>query len=492
MDQIVFTYPDFNPETLYTLPDGLYWTQVELADGRTVPMLLPEKYKEISKCNKHSKCTNWSCVQCYESSFMSSDLSKVRCWLSSDSPRLVAASTHKHYTFWCNVCLHQFSKPLNSARKTGCSYCDGQKLCKHEQCKHCFDKSFASHPNAQFWSQANNLDPRYISKHSHGKYLFTCPVCNHDFTSQLNSINKGQFCSYCRGQALCDSDTCTFCFDKSFASHPKSQWWSPENNILPRFVRKSSSAKYRFDCECGHSFKSTLGNVNAGKWCSYCCYPPLKLCHDDCIQCYERSFASHPKSKYWSKLNACSPRDVFKHANSKYYFDCDVCHTTFSSTLNNIVYGNWCPKCKASKLEKSVSEFLDLNQIAYQTQYALPDSKYKYDFYLPDRDLLIECDGEQHFKLVPHFHRASKGETEQQHFKRRQRDDREKDRLARLHGKYLVRIDYTLKGTLQHYLGYILECPVDGAGEEDVLAKVEYKDLIFYSDRVLYSYLISS
>ena len=34
---------------------------------------------------------------------------------------------------------------------------------------------------------------------------------------------------------------------------------------------------------------------------------------------FERSFASHPKSKFWSELNKLKPIQVFKSTNKKLY-----------------------------------------------------------------------------------------------------------------------------------------------------------------------------
>ena len=47
---------------------------------------------------------------------------------------------------------------------------------------------------------------------------------------------------------LCDKVDCQTCFDKSFASHEKSKFWSSKNgDVKPRQVFKGSSNKYWFD-----------------------------------------------------------------------------------------------------------------------------------------------------------------------------------------------------------------------------------------------------
>lgn len=42
---------------------------------------------------------------------------------------------------------------------------------------------------------------------------------------------------------LCNNDICHVCFDKSFASNPKSQYWSNKNVKKPRDCSKSSNNK---------------------------------------------------------------------------------------------------------------------------------------------------------------------------------------------------------------------------------------------------------
>jgi DNA-directed RNA polymerase subunit RPC12/RpoP len=116
-------------------------------------------------------------------------------------------------------------------------------------------------------------------------------------------------------------------FKKSFASHEKSKYWSDKNgDVKPRNVFKGTDKKYIFDCnECNHDFTLNLDAITGkrNRWCPYC--SNRKLCIDiDCTRCYEKSFASHKKSKYWSDKNGdVKPRNVFKGTGKKYIFDCN-------------------------------------------------------------------------------------------------------------------------------------------------------------------------
>ena len=100
-----------------------------------------------------------------------------------------------------------------------------------------------------------------------------------------------------------------------FNEHPKAQFWSKKNSLLPENVALNSHKKFIFDCECGHEFESNLNNINAlNNWCPYCANK--KLCDDiNCKDCFEKSFASHPKAIYWSDDNLLKPRQVLKKSD---------------------------------------------------------------------------------------------------------------------------------------------------------------------------------
>lgn len=58
-----------------------------------------------------------------------------------------------------------------------------------------------------------------------------------------------------------------------------------------------------------------------------------------------------------------------------------------------------CPKCKESKLEKTIRAALEERKITFISQYTFSWLKPKnVDFYLPDYHIAIECQGIQHFK----------------------------------------------------------------------------------------------
>lgn len=269
-----------------------------------------------------------------------------------------------------------------------------------------FEKSFGSHPKSKFWSEINKLKPNQVTISSGKKFWFNCDKCNHIFEIALDKITCGNnWCSYCSNHRLCDNDLCKICYNKSFATHDKSIYWSNKNILIPRQVFKSSNIKFWFNCnKCSHDFDCTLSHIsNMKSWCPYC--SNTKLCeNNDCKECFNKSFASHEHSKYWStkndkninlkKLSICNSK--------KFWFKCENNHEFEKQISNN----TWCPKCK-NKTELKLLNWLEVNYTSINTQITFNWCKIKrklpYDFIIKDYNIIIELDGQQHFKQISNW-----------------------------------------------------------------------------------------
>ena len=349
-------------------------------------------------------CDSDDCEICYERSFSAHEKSKYWSTDNEISPRKITRCSAKKFWFNCK-CGHKFEASLYNITNNGnwCPYCKNQKLCDDENCESCFKKSFASHEKSIFWSDDNDTSPREIAKYCNKKFWFDCK-CEHTFYCSPHHISYGHWCPYCKSQKLCDDKNCIHCYEKSFASHTKSIYWSKKNKLSPREVFKSCNKKFIFDCDqCKHEITISPNNISGGKWCSYCAKSNAILCDDEnCVHCFCRSFASNEKSIFWSDNNKVKPRDVFKSSASKFWFICE-CGNCFEMALSNVTEGCWCPICK-NKTEKKLFRWLKeiYDNVKHQKYYpwcknvkCLP-----YDFVLEDFKIIIELDGRQHFQQV--------------------------------------------------------------------------------------------
>jgi hypothetical protein len=297
---------------------------------------------------KHNKKFQQNCDYCFMKSFASFWKDVQDCWSIKNifKPWQLFKYCNSKFNFDCKRCFHEFDARLSQVmRGSWCPFCSKIKLCNNSNCHTCFNKSFASHPKSIFWSFKNKLQPRQVFKNSNKNFIFNCE-CGHEITPTLNDVSSGTWCKFCNSKQLCDNEQCETCFQKSFAGHTRSQFWSLKNKSRPRQEFKNSRRDIIFDCDCGHEFNSILTNINHGNWCGFCSNPPKKLCEsEDCVKCFNKSFASHPKSEFWSLKNLLRPRQVFKNSESKFFLDCNQCFHEIYTSLVVISRGNWCKFC---------------------------------------------------------------------------------------------------------------------------------------------------
>ena len=366
----------------------------------------------MSVCKKG--CKNCSCEYCYQRSFACHPRSKDLADKSLDATKIPVTSKEK-YLFNCDKCPHQFASAISNVvgLSRWCPYCcvPSSKLCENRNCESCFNRSFASHEKSKYLVD-KSIDPRMIVKGSSTKYNFTCDVCMHEIKLSICHVtkcNKASWCGYCSSppKYLCDCETCETCFAKSFASHPKSQYLL-DKSIDPRKIFIQSERKYDFKCDvCAHVFNKSIYNItskNNPSWCMYC--TNQGLCDDmNCTGCFEKSFASHEKSRFLVD-KSIDARKIFKGSSKKHLFQCDDCSAQFSTTLSHVTSRTdprWCPFCQ-NKTEKVLYDFITANYTDAIHQFSVDWCKNKkhlrFDICIQSLKIIIELDGRQHFHQV--------------------------------------------------------------------------------------------
>jgi very-short-patch-repair endonuclease len=257
--------------------------------------------------------------------------------------------------------------------------------------------------NQNIGMKKNELVPRQVFKNSNSKFIFKCNNCIHEFDIELSNLNNGCWCPYCANKKTCNNKICKYCFENSFASHEKAKYWSNKNNLKPINVMKGTHQKFYFNCStCNHEFISSIVNITKkNTWCNFCALK--ELCDkQECKYCFQKSFASHEKAKYWSNKNELKAMQVFKSSGKKYWFKCIKNHE-FESQLRNIINGCWCPYC-VNKTEQKLYDKLITLYPTLQQQFKVDWCKNKtflpFDFAIPENKIIIELDGRQHFEQV--------------------------------------------------------------------------------------------
>lgn len=92
----------------------------------------------------------------------------------------------------------------------------------------------------------------------------------------------------------------------------------------------------------------------------------------------------------------------YKGSNEKIKIFCKKCKQHFWQLPTNHLFGQGCPSCKNSKLELQIANFLTEKGIKFTQQQTFDWLTYKrnmfLDFYLPEFNIAIECQGKQHFR----------------------------------------------------------------------------------------------
>jgi very-short-patch-repair endonuclease len=122
--------------------------------------------------------------------------------------------------------------------------------------------------------------------------------------------------------------------------------------------------------------------------------------------CFEKSFASHEKAKYWSDKNKEQPREIFKGSDLKIIFDCNKCNHEFEARLAGINKGGWCPFCinkTELKLFEKLLPFYNKLKQQYKVEWCKKINFLPFDFCIEKYKIIIELDGPQHFEQISNW-----------------------------------------------------------------------------------------
>lgn len=198
---------------------------------------------------------------------------------------------------------------------------------------------------------------------------------------------------------------------------------------------------------CGTEWLSFPQNLLRGHSCSVCAKDKLRFLFSKS----EFDFQNELKSIHLGKITAL---DKYNGNARKIRFRCTVCDNVWEATPNKILNSKQgCPSCSASHGEREIEKFLKDNNINYETQKEFNglNGNYlplRYDFYLPNNNILIEYQGEYHDGNV-------RNQTKEELLLRKDYDNR-KRKYAENNGIKLVEIWYFDFNNIQTILSELL------------------------------------
>jgi very-short-patch-repair endonuclease len=306
----------------------------------------------------------------------------------------VALQSHKKFIFNCDICSHEYYQRLDSKTNQGlgCPYCSNRKRCG--DCELCLKNSCFRYKDT--WSDKNNQDCEKIALSCNKKFIFNCDICNHEYEqSPASKSSMGRGCPYCSNQKRCGE--CERCLENSCDRYK--DIWSDKNNQECEYVALSSSKKFIFNClKCIHEYEQSPANKSKGVGCPYC---DNKSRCGDCELCLKNSCFRY--KDIWSDKNKDNCEKIAVSNGAKYFFNClDCSHEYEQSPNNKTSKGQGCPYC-VNKTELKVNDFLKEQNVKFKRQFKIKNIRKYYDFYLPDFNLILEIDGNQHFRQVSNW-----------------------------------------------------------------------------------------
>ncbi len=223
----------------------------------------------------------------------------------------------------------------------------------------------------------------YVNNHS--KVCIICPEHGEFWQTPANHL-KNRGCPICGGHQK--SSTEEF-IKKANKVHNNKYDYS-------KVEYKNIETKVCIICpEHGEFWQSPEKHL-IGQGCVKCSYIERNVKKTDTVEQFiQKSKKIHGNKYDYSKVN-------YVNTNTKV---CIICpkHGEFLITPNNHLRGKGCPKCNQSKLERDII----INFTGFIKEQRFDWLKYndymRLDFFFPDYNIAIECQGEQHFKSIDRF-----------------------------------------------------------------------------------------
>jgi len=214
---------------------------------------------------------------------------------------------------------------------------------------------------------------------------------------------------------------------------------------------KTINEKVIIICPQHGEFLQVPGNHQRGQGCDTCLNSSLTYTQDEVLRKFKEV---HGEIYNYNKV-------IYVNWKSKVIIGCNK-HGDFLQSSGKHLDGQGCPKCKMSHGERKIEQFLIKNKLQYKHQHTFSDcvvpgtkTRLRFDFYIPELNLGIEYDGEQHFH-PRNFGNISK-EQSIKNLDRVKYLDSLKNKYSKKNNIFLIRISYKKLKTIDKTLSLLLE-----------------------------------
>ena len=279
------------------------------------------------------------------------------------------------------------------------------------------------------------IDESYINtKH---RALFMCNKHNIEFSAFLTNVLQGN----CVGCEMCKKDTKRkINLDKIIPKiHNK-----PLKIIGHHMIK--SHVYIDFQClKCNNSFsqrKDSIVYKDNNIDCPYCGEKENRQFKNGSWEFIKKTTEFYKQEVFDLVKDEYSVVEEYKGALTPIDMKHNVCGNIWKIKPNNFLSSNRrCPYCIAPKGEKRIEKYLEENKVLFEPQkkyddlFGVKNGSLSYDFYIPQLNLLVEYQGEQHCRPIDYF-------GGQEYFEIQQEHDRRKREYAKQNNIELLEIWY--------------------------------------------------
>ena len=295
---------------------------------------------------------------------------------------------------------------LNNGRR--CPYCAGLAKKTDNQFKH------------EVFNLVGNeytfLDS-YVNNHTKLKVKHN--KCGNTYEVKPNTFLRGNRCPYCSGKLKKTDD--------QFKQEVRNLV-GDEYTFLDSYVNAMTKLRAKHN-KCGKVYKVQPALFLRGSRCPYCSSNLKKT---------DSQFKQEVKNLVGNEYEFL---DAYVNARTKLGVKHNKCGNIYKVAPSVFLRGDRCPYCnRRPKGEVIINKILKSLKIKYEYQKTFDDLKdtglLSYDFFIPNQNILIEYQGEQHYQPIDYFGGDDKFKTQQKH-------DKMKSDYAKGNGYNLIAVPYT-------------------------------------------------
>lgn len=252
--------------------------------------------------------------------------------------------------------------------------------------------------------------------------------CGHKFEMTPSGFLQGNRCPECGIKIRANKRTLTH---KQFIAKINSEWLN-EYLLIDTYTGSKNKIRVKH-INCNRLFDTIPSNIYKEHGCPHCAKENSGITLRKSHSKFEEEVQTIANGEY-------KVLSSYINTNTHIHMKHLVCGNEYIVLPSNFLRGNRCPICNESKGEREIREWLKHGEIKFESQVefdgliGMGGGLLSYDFYLPDKNILIEYQGE--------FHDGSGGEYTQVNLKKQQEHDKRKKEYAKKNGIELLEIWY--------------------------------------------------